>query len=275
MEEMTARSVSGILHQGGTILKSARSEAFMTPEGRKLAYNNLYRRGIKGLIPIGGNGSLAGALALHREQGIPVVGIPGTIDNDLDGTDFTIGYDTATNMAVTAIDAIRNTASSHNRLFFVEVMGRDSGFIALRSAIASGAEAFLIPEAEMDIEELITVLEEGLHNNKSSSLVVVAEAGQSGRSFDIAREVQEKFPYYDTKVTILGHLLRGGSPTTFDRLLASRLGVAAVEGLIQGEKDVMAGRIEKQMRYTPIEKTIAEAKSVDEELVRVAHILSI
>ncbi len=274
-EALTARSVSNIIQQGGTILKSARSKAFMTPEGMTEAYQNVYRHGVDGLVAIGGNGTLTGAHEFFKKHKVPVVGIPATIDNDLDGTDFTLGYDTATNYVVEAIDVIRNTASSHNRLFFIEVMGRHAGFIALRSAIAAGAEATLIPERDTSIDRLVEILEEGLHNNKSSSLVIVAEAGQSGRTFRIAEEVQQRFQYYDTKVTILGHLQRGGSPTCFDRVLASRLGVSAVEALLAEKADVMVGREAKKIKFTPLSKVLKKEKAIDNELLRVAEILAI
>lgn len=274
-EELTARSVSNIIQQGGTILKSARSKAFMTPEGMTEAYQNVYRHGVDGLVAIGGNGTLTGAHEFFKKHKVPVVGIPATIDNDLDGTDFTLGYDTATNYVVEAIDVIRNTASSHNRLFFIEVMGRHAGFIALRSAIAAGAEATLIPERDTSIDRLVEILEEGLHNNKSSSLVIVAEAGESGRTFRIAEEVQQRFQYYDTKVTILGHLQRGGSPTCFDRVLASRLGVSAVEALLAEKSDVMVGREAKKIKFTPLSKVLKKEKAIDNELLRVAEILAI
>jgi len=274
-QEMNSRSVSNIIQQGGTILKSARSEAFRTDVGMEMAYNNLYRHGIDGLVAIGGNGTLSGAHEFYKKYKIPVVGIPATIDNDLDGTDFTLGYDTATNAVVSAIDVIRDTASSHNRLFFIEVMGRYSGFIALRSAIAAGAEAMLIPEDDIGLDKLIAVLERGMQNNKSSSLVIVAEAGKSGRTFQIAEEVNRRFSYYEAKVTILGHLQRGGSPTCFDRVLASRLGVAAVEALLAGKADVMVGRTARKVKATPLSKIIKEEKEIDKELLRVAEILAI
>ncbi|MBI1193769.1 MAG: 6-phosphofructokinase [Bacteroidetes bacterium] len=274
-QEMNSRSVSNIIQQGGTILKSARSEAFRTEAGREMAFNNLYRHGIDGLVAIGGNGTLTGAHEFHKKYKIPVVGIPATIDNDLDGTDFTLGYDTATNAVVSAIDVIRDTASSHNRLFFIEVMGRYSGFIALRSAIAAGAEAMLIPEDDIGLDKLIAVLERGMQNNKSSILVIVAEAGKSGRTFQIAEEVNRRFSYYEAKVTILGHLQRGGSPTCFDRVLASRLGVAAIETLLAGKTDVMVGRTARKVKATPLSKIIKQEKEIDKELLRVAEILAI
>lgn len=274
-EQLTARSVSNIIQQGGTILKSARSMEFMTEEGMAKAYQNVYRNGVDGLVAIGGNGTLTGAHIFQERHGVPVVGIPATIDNDLTGTDFTLGYDTATNYVVEAIDVIRNTASSHNRLFFIEVMGRHAGFIALRSAIAAGAEATLIPERDMPIDDLVGILEEGLHNNKSSSLVIVAEAGESGRTFKIAEEVQQRFKYYDTKVTILGHLQRGGSPTCFDRVFASRLGVASVEALLAGKSDIMIGREAKSITHNPLTDVLGKEKPIDEELVRVSKILAI
>ncbi len=274
-QPLNSRSVSNIIQQGGTMLKSARSEAFRTPEGMQKAYDNLYRHGIDGLVAIGGNGTLSGAHEFYKKYKIPVLGIPATIDNDLNGTDFTLGYDTATNVVVSAIDAIRNTASSHNRLFFIEVMGRHAGFIALRSAIAAGAEAMLIPEEKLSIDRLIGILERGMQNNKSSSLVIVAEAGKSGRTFQIAEEVNRRFAYYEAKVTILGHLQRGGSPTCFDRVLASRLGVAAVEALLAGKTDVMVGRTARKVKTTPLARVIKEDKEIDQELLRVAEILAI
>lgn len=275
IKKLNARSVANILHHGGTILKSARSMEFMTTAGREMAYQNLKRRGIDALVAIGGNGTFTGAQRFSEEYKIPVVGIPGTIDNDLTGTDSTIGFDTATNTAVAAIDKIRDTASSHDRLFFVEVMGRDAGFIAVNSGIAGGAVAILIPEKEMSIDELINKLDRGAKNKKLSNLVVIAEGGKSGSAFDIADKVKEKISYYDTKVTILGHLQRGGAPTSFDRVLASKLGVAAVEGLLNGESDVMVGIIDKRIAFTSFEKAIVQDKSIDEEDIRVAQILSI
>ncbi len=275
ISEMGARSVSKILERGGTILKSARSKGFMTKEGRQKAYENLKAKKIDALVAIGGNGTFAGAHLFYKEYGIPTLCIPGTIDNDLSGTDYTIGYDTATNTAVEAIDKIRDTALSHNRLFFVEVMGRDSGDIAMNSGIAGGAVAILVPEQKMSTDELIAKLDVGAHNNKTSSLVIVAEGGKSGSAMEIARKVNEKIDYYDTKVTILGHLQRGGVPTCFDRVLASKLGVGAVEGLLKGEKDKMAGIIHRKLVYSSLEKVLDTPRDTEEEALRIAKILSI
>lgn len=274
-EELHVRSVSNIIHKGGTILKSARSEEFMTKEGRERAWENIKKNRIDALVAIGGDGTFRGAHTFYEEYGIPVIGVPGTIDNDLNGTYYTIGYDTATNTAVEAIDKVRDTASSHNRLFFIEVMGRDAGFIAIRSAIAAGAEAIMIPEENTTIDELVGILKLGAQSSKSSSLVVVAEGDEEGGAFEIARKVGEKFHYYDTKVTVLGHLQRGGSPTCFDRVLASRLGVAAVEGLLEGKKDVMVGRFASEITFTPLEEATKQGHKIDEELLRIADILSV
>lgn len=274
-KELKARSVGNIIHRGGTILKSARSEEFMTKEGRAKAYEQLKEAEIDALVAIGGNGTFTGAHIFHKEFGIPVVGIPATIDNDLFGTDYTIGYDTATNTVVQAIDQIRDTAASHGRLFFIEVMGRDSGFIAMRSGLAVGAEAVLVPEQEMSTEKLVRVLDRNWKSRKSFSLVIVAEAGESGRTFKIAEEVNKRFDYYESKVTILGHLQRGGSPSTLDRVLSSRLGVAAVEGLLEGQSDVMAGIVHKGIHYTPLEDAISKKQEIDEEWLRLSSILAI
>jgi 6-phosphofructokinase 1 len=275
MEELGSRSVSNIIHRGGTILKSARSAEFRTPEGRKKAYDNLLKHGIDALVAIGGDGTFAGASVFSAEYNVPVIGLPGTIDNDLNGTDFTIGYDTAVNTATTAIDKIRDTASSHNRLFFIEVMGRHSGQIALRASIAAGAEATMIPEEPMSVEQLISTLERGASSKKSSSLVVVAEGGAPGHTIELAREVEAKFGYYDTKVTILGHLLRGGSPTVADRVLASTLGVQAVEYLLNGKSDGMLGIVNNQVKFTPFEQAIRNVENLDPEMMRIAGILSV
>ncbi|MCB0516645.1 MAG: 6-phosphofructokinase [Bacteroidetes bacterium] len=269
------RSVSGIINQGGTILKSARSSRFMTEEGRKEAFEQLQKHGIEAVVAIGGDGTFKGAHALYEEYGIPIIGVPGTIDNDLAGCDYTLGYDTATNTVLHSIDAIRDTAQSHNRLFFIEVMGRNSGFIALRTAIAGGAEAAVIPEDEMTVEDLIGVLESGSHSNKTSSLVIVAEGKESGNSFELARKVRQSFSYYDTRVTVLGHVQRGGSPTCFDRILASRLGLLAVEAILEGKKDVMVGMIHRHVAYTPFEEAVRSRNEIDPELIRVSKILSI
>lgn len=274
-KELKARSVGNILHRGGTVLKSARSEEFRTKEGRKKAFEQLKEAEIDALVAIGGDGTFTGAHILHQEYGIPVVGIPATIDNDLNGTDFTIGYDTATNTVVHAIDQIRDTASSHGRLFFIEVMGRDSGMIALQSGVAVGAEAMLIPEDPMSTQELVRILDRNWKSRKSFSLIIVAESGESGRTFRIADEVNQRFDYYDTKVTILGHLQRGGSPSTLDRVLSSRLGVAAIEGILEGKTDVMAGLVNNAIAYTPLSEAIAKGQKDIHELIRIANILAI
>ncbi|GAA0894293.1 6-phosphofructokinase [Fulvivirga kasyanovii] len=269
---LDARSVGNIIQRGGTILKSARSKEFRTPEGRKQAYDNLRARGIDALVGIGGDGTFTGLHKFYEEFNMPVICIPGTIDNDLPGTDYTIGYDTATNTAVEAIDKIRDTALSHNRLFFIEVMGRDSGYIAINSGIAGGAIAAIIPEEKMTTDELIAMLDK---SDKRSSLVIVAEGGKSGSAIEIAKQVNEKFSYYDTKVTILGHLQRGGSPSYFDRVLASKMGIAAIEGLIQGKTDVMVGVRDKTMVYNDFNTTMNKDREIEPELLRIAKILSI
>jgi 6-phosphofructokinase 1 len=248
---------------------------FMTPEGRKKAYDNLKQFEVDAIVAIGGDGTFRGAEVFSKEYGIPIVGLPGTIDNDLNGTDFTIGYDTAVNTACAAIDKIRDTASSHNRLFFIEVMGRHSGQIALRSSIAAGAEATMIPEQPMDIDGLIDSLEKGAVGKKSSSLVIVAEGGEPGRSIKIAKEVNERFSHYDTKVTILGHVQRGGAPTVADRVLASRMGVVAVESLLAGNSGAMVGIVNNQVNFTPFEQATKNVNNFEHELLRIAAILSV
>jgi 6-phosphofructokinase 1 len=275
MKNLDSRSVSNIIQRGGTILKSARSAEFRTVEGRQKAYENILKFGIQGLVVIGGDGTFRGAGIFSEEYGIPVIGIPGTIDNDLNGTDYTIGSDTAVNTAAQAIDKVRDTASSHNRLFFIEVMGRDSGQIALRCSIAAGAEATIIPEKPMGVDELVRILEKGADRKKSSSLVVVAEGGKPGHSIDLAREVHERFSYYDTKVTILGHLLRGGSPSVADRVLASRLGVVAVESLLNNKSAVMIGVVNNQINFTPFAQATSNVNNFEQELLRIANILSV
>ncbi len=274
IKKLETKNVAYILERGGTFLKSARSAAFRTPEGRKTAFENLQKHGIDALVVIGGDGSLTGAHLMYKEFGIPSIGIPGTIDNDLSGTDSTIGFDTACNTAVQAIDKIRDTASSHDRLFFVEVMGRDAGFIAINAGIGSGAAATLIPERKMPVENLIKRLNKRAMAKKQSNIVIVAEGGKSGGALEIAEKVKKILPMYDIKVTILGHLQRGGSPSSYDRLLASKLGLAAVEGLLQGKYDVMAGVINNKVVYTPIKKAIIDDKEVDEDDFRMAKILS-
>ncbi|MBK6263433.1 6-phosphofructokinase [Marivirga sp. S37H4] len=272
---MEVRSVSNILQRGGTMLKSARSKEFLTKEGRTKAFEQLKKMKIDGLIGIGGDGSFAGMHHLYLEHKMPYVCIPGTIDNDIPGTDFTIGYDTATNTAVNAIDKIRDTALSHNRLFFIEVMGRDSGYIAINSGIAGGAVAIIIPEEETSIEELIEKLDASGSQNKTSSLVIVAEGGKSGSAMEIAKKVQERFSYFDTKVTILGHLQRGGTPTYFDRVLASKMGVAAIEGLEAGQTDVMVGIVHKEVIFNKFDEIMSQPKDIHKDDLRIAKILSI
>jgi len=274
IKKLETKDVAYILERGGTFLRSARSTTFRTPEGRKRAYDNLQKHGIDALVVIGGDGSLTGAHLLFEEYGIPSIGLPGTIDNDLSGTDSTIGFDTACNTAIQAIDKIRDTASSHDRLFFVEVMGRDAGFIAINAGIGSGAAATLIPERKMPVEDLIKRLNKRAKAKKQSNIVIVAEGGKSGGALEISQKVKKILPQYDIKVTILGHLQRGGSPTSYDRLLASKLGVAAVEGLMHGKYDVMAGVINNKVVYTPIKKAIVDDKEVDEDDFRIAKILS-
>lgn len=273
---MTARDVGNIIHIGGTILKTARCLEFMTEEGTKKAYENLRAHGIDALIAIGGDGTAKGADRLSKKFGIPVLCIPGTIDNDLYGSDFTLGFDTATNTVIDAIDKIRDTAASHDRLFFIEVMGRDSGCIALRSGIAGGAEAVLLPERETAIEELIEKLAEDAKNKKSSSIVIVAEGDKNGGAYHVAERVKEKFDFYDSKVTILGHLQRGGSPSSFDRVLASRLGYAAVKGLLNGQNRQMVGLRGNSIVMTPLEEALNFSQfKLEEDLLEMVNVLSI
>ncbi|HAP00494.1 MAG TPA: 6-phosphofructokinase [Bacteroidetes bacterium] len=274
MNELTSHSVSNIIQRGGTVLKTARSKRFLTEEGMNTAFENLKKHGIDGLVALGGDGTFRGAFEFRMRHNISTVGVPCTIDNDLYGTDFTIGYDTAINTAMEAIDKIRDTADSHNRLFFVEVMGRDAGFIALRSGIGGGAEAILVPETETNISHLISILEKGWKRNKSSSIVVVAEGEEAGGAYDVARQVKEHFDFYDTRVSILGHMQRGGNPTCMDRVLASRLGVAAVEALLDGKENVMVGVIHRDIEYTPFEKATKHNLDINMNLLRIAEILS-
>jgi 6-phosphofructokinase 1 len=273
--KLGARSVGNILQRGGTILKSARSAEFRTSEGRKKAYDKLMKDGIDALIAIGGDGTFTGLHKFYQEYNIPSICIPGTIDNDLAGTDYTIGYDTATNTAVEAIDKIRDTALSHNRLFFVEVMGRNSGYIAINSGIAGGAGAIIIPEESRTFEELYQFLGAGEKTNKKSNLVVVAEGSKIGDAHTIAKLIAERTDYYDIKVTVLGHLQRGGAPTYFDRVLASKMGVAAVEGLLAGQKDVMVGIKENKIVFNDFDTIMSSHHEIDQESLRLAKILSI
>jgi 6-phosphofructokinase 1 len=273
--KLDARSVGNILQRGGTVLKSARSKEFRTPEGRKKAYDNIKKQGIDALIAIGGDGTFTGLHKFYEEFGVPSICIPGTIDNDLAGTDYTIGYDTATNTAVEAIDRIRDTALSHNRLFFIEVMGRHSGYIAINSGIAGGAAAVIIPEEETSFDELWELLEEGGKTNKKSNLVVVAEGSKIGDAHALAKLVKERSSYFDIKVTVLGHLQRGGAPTYFDRVLASHMGVGAVEGLLQGKSDVMVGVRDRKIVYNKFDDIMTKIHEIDAESLRIAKILSI
>lgn len=273
---MNARSVNNIINKGGTIIKSARCLEFRTPEGRKLAYENLKKSEIDALVVIGGDGSFTGAMIFQEEHNFPVVGIPGTIDNDIFGTRYTLGYDTAINTVVEAIDKIRDTASSHNRLFFVEVMGRDAGHIALNSGIGAGAEEILIPEENLGLERLLDSLKKSEKSGKASSIVVIAEGDKTGKNvFEIASYVEKNLPYYEVRVSVLGHMQRGGTPSCFDRVLASRMGVCAVETLLEGKSKVMVGVIDDQMVLTPLEKAIKGKSEINTNLIKVSDILSI
>jgi 6-phosphofructokinase 1 len=273
---MDARSVSNIIHLGGTILKTARCKAFMTEEGMQTAYNNLKARNIDGLVVIGGDGTFTGAKIFSEKFGVKVMGVPGTIDNDLFGSDFTLGYDTAMNTVIEAIDKIRDTADAHDRLFFIEVMGRDSGCIALRSGIASGAEAVLLPEKQTSIDELVNQLEIGALTKKSSSIVIVAEGHKAGGAYDIAKKVKERFNHYDTKVTILGHLQRGGSPSSADRILGSRLGFAAVNELFKGTTAAMVGLRGNDVKVTSLDEALTEHSfKLEDDLLEMTKVLSI
>jgi 6-phosphofructokinase 1 len=271
---LTPNDVSNIIQRGGTILKTARSADFMKPEGRKKAMDNIRAAGIEGLVVIGGDGSFKGALALHEEYGLPVVGAPGTIDNDLYGTESTIGYDTAINTVVEAVDKIRDTADSHNRLFFVEVMGRDAGFIALRSGIACGAEAVLIPETNTYTEALMERLEKGWNRKKSSAIIIVAEGDDSGGAIKLADLVKLRFPHFDTRVTILGHIQRGGSPSAYDRVLASELGSWSVRALIEGKTNIMLGRQCGKVVEVSFEKAVKHHRTINRDLEQLVHWLS-
>jgi len=275
MIELGPRSVKNIINQGGTILKTARSEEFRTKEGRKKAFDNFKANEIDALVVIGGDGSFTGANIFHQEFDVPFIGVPGTIDNDIFGTDYTIGYDTALNTVIEAIDKLRDTATSHDRVFFVEVMGRDAGFIALNSGIASGAQDILIPEQKDSVEELCESLERSEETGKKSSIVVIAEGEQLGGVFEIAKKVGERHPEYDIRVTVLGHIQRGGSPSCQDRVLASRLGIAAVEGLLEGKTNLMAGIQSNKVVFTPIEEAIKKHNEIDHELIKVSNILAI
>jgi len=273
---LTAREVSNIINKGGTILKSARSQEFKTKEGRAKAYENLKNEGIGGLILIGGDGTFTGGLKFISEFNFPVVGIPGTIDNDIYGTDRTIGYDTALNTVVEAIDKIRDTASSHNRLFFIEVMGRDAGFIALNTGIGAGAEEILIPEKDLGLDRLEESLNQSREKGKTSSIVVVSEGDKIGKNvFELADYMQEKYPFYDIRVSVLGHMQRGGSPSCYDRVLASRLGVSAVEAILDRATGVMVGVTNNKVSTVGLNKAIKMNNDIDKELLKVAEITSV
>jgi len=271
---LETKDVSNIIHRGGTILRTARSAEFRTPEGRLHAYENIVAHDIDGLIAIGGNGTFTGAKFFGEEFGIPIIGIPGTIDNDLYGSDYTIGFDTAVNTAIEAVDRIRDTADSHSRLFFVEVMGRDSGYIALKAGIGSGSGKIFMPEIHTSAEDLFKALKKAKKRKKLFSLMIVAEGNKSGGAQALSELVQEKFPEYEPRVTIIGHLQRGGAPTCMDRVLASRLGFHAVEGLLRGEKAAMCGVVNNKIRFTSFEDAITKSKPMNKDLLRMAEILA-
>jgi len=271
---LNKKSVANIIQRGGTILKTARSKRFMTKEGMEQAYKNLVKHGIEGAVCIGGNGTFTGAEEFSKLYPINFIGCPGTIDNDLVGTDFTIGYDTAINTVVEAVDKIRDTAESHDRVFIVEVMGRDAGLIALRSGIAVGAEGILIPETKNDINKLFLRLEEG-RKDKSSKIIMVAEGDETGGAFNVAKQISERFPNYDVRVSILGHVQRGGSPSCMERVNASRMGYAAVEALIEGKKNLMIGIINKEIAHTPFANAIKHIEELNPHLVKMMEVLAL
>lgn len=274
IQDFTTENVSNIIQRGGTILKKARSKEFLTPEGRKKAYDNMVEQGIDALIIIGGNGSLEGARIFAEEFDVPCIGLPGTIDNDLSGTDSTIGYDTTLNTIVQCVDKIRDTATSHERIFFIEVMGRDAGFLAQNSAIASGAEAAIIPEDSSNADQLEQFISRGIRKSKSSSMVIVSESPKCGAMY-YADRVKKEYPEFDVRVSILGHLQRGGSPSAYDRILASRLGVGAITALREGQRNVMIGIKNDEVVYVPFCNAIKSDKPVKKELINVLGILSI
>ena len=275
IKEFKSQNVSNIIQQGGTILKTARCMEFKTPEGRKLAYENMQAHGIDALVVIGGGGSLAGARVFASEYNFPIVGLPGTIDNDLFGTDTTIGYDTALNTIMEAVDKIRDTATSHERLFFIEVMGREAGFLALNGAIASGAEAAIIPEIATEVDQLSELIGNGFRKSKNSSIVLVAESELTGGATGLAERVKNEFPQYDVRVTILGHIQRGGSPTASDRILASRMGEATINALLEGQRNIMVGIQNDELVYIPFSKAIKNQKPINRDLLNTIKILSI
>ena len=273
--EFKTQNVSNIIQMGGTILKTARCKEFQTPEGRKQAYDNLVKEGIDALVVIGGDGSLTGARVFATEYNFPIVGLPGTIDNDLYGTDMTIGYDTALNTIMQCVDKIRDTATSHERLFFIEVMGRDAGFLALNGAIATGCEAAIIPEISTEVDQLAELIQNGFRKSKNSSIVLVAESPITGGAMGLAERVKNEYPQYDVRVTILGHLQRGGSPTAVDRILASRMGAAAVDALLEDQRNVMIGIRNDEIVYVPFSKAIKNDKPINRELLNTLRRLSI
>lgn len=275
IREFQTQNVSNIIQQGGTILKSARCAEFRTPEGRKLAYENLVKEEIDAIVVIGGDGTFTGARIFSQEYNIPIVGLPGTIDNDLYGTDSTIGYDTALNTIIDAVDKIRDTASSHERLFFIEVMGRDAGFLTLNSALASGAEAAIIPERETKVDQLEELIKNGFRKSKNSSIVIVSESEVTGGANGLAERMRNEHPEYDVRVSILGHIQRGGSPTAYDRIIASRMGVAAIDALMDGLRNIMIGIVNNEIVHVPLAKAIKDDKPVNEQLLQVLQILSI
>ncbi len=276
ISEFETQSVSNIIARGGTILKTARSDEFKTPEGRAKAYENLQKHGIDALVVIGGDGSITGATIFSREYNIPIVGLPGTIDNDLAGTDTTIGYDTALNTIMDCVDKIRDTATSHARLFFIEVMGRDAGFLALNSAIACGCEDAIIPEEKTQYEQLKGLIENGFRKSKSSALVIVTESkDENGGAMGLAATMKKEFPEYEVRCSILGHLQRGGTPTASDRIFASRVGYAAIEALLEGQRNVLIGVHNDEIVNIPFAKAIKKDKPVDPELLKVLRVLSI
>lgn len=276
IKQLDHSSVSNIIQRGGTILKTSRSQRFMEKSFREIAFNNLQQHGIDGLVVCGGNGSYTGAKVLNEEFGLQVVGTPGTIDNDLYGTDFTIGYDTALNTVVEAVDKIRDTASSHNRMFFIEVMGRDAGFIALNSGIASGAEAIFIPELSNDYENFVKRFEKNKRDTKLFSIIMIAEGDESGGAFEVAKMFKEKYPNLETRVSILGHIQRGGNPSCRDRVLASKLGAGAVEALLAGKTNIAIGEINGKLTHTDFEKAIKiQHSGIGKDLLQLAHVLAI
>lgn len=275
IKRLDVGDVANIIQRGGTVLKTARSDAFRTPEGRKQAYENLRAHDIDGVVVIGGNGTYTGADIFMKEYNIPFVGLPGTIDNDIFGTDYTIGFDTAINTSIEAVDKIRDTADSHNRLFFVEVMGRHAGFIALHTGIGSGAGAIFLPETDTTIEELSDNLRKSVKRQKLFNLVIVAEGNKNGDATEIARQIKEINPQFDVKVTIIGHLQRGGSPTAMDRVLASRMGNSSVKALMRGEGGVALGIINDKITFTPFHDAITKTKNLNKDLVKMAEILAL